>query len=477
MNYEEKKAETNRLIAMLPDVRAELMRIPGVETVTVGIRERNGALEQEILFRVHVDAKLPEAELAPEHIIPKNIRGVPVDVVVKRMPMPETGFDNDDNYEGLHRPVSGGVSISAKDADPDIPATLGCFCRRTTDNKTVFVTNWHVLIRPDGAIGNAVGQPKYRKKCCCVCDRIGSVLDFDETLDIAIGELDSDTPFAPKIRRIMNTDGSVEEEGNINGGEAPVLGDGVFKVGVRTGLTYGSISDIDPARSRVEVTPDAEFDRMSAPGDSGSVYVSLTTRKVIALHRAGNGTQGFGVSFDVVMSKLKIEVIPTPANTAYTVIDAAPNLSAELHEPSGEQLFRKVTARLQSTETGQALHRVIDTHRDEIMDLINTRRRVTVTWHRSQGSAYLAAFMRSAQDDAYVIPDDIRGISRRDVVLFMADALRDEGSDALRADIELFGARVTNALIECATVGAMLARLDTADDAVSDSMTEAAAHG
>lgn len=464
--YEEKKAETDRLLALLPEVREELMRIPGVERVTVGMRERGGKLEQEILFRVHVEQKLPESALAPSEVIPKTIRGVPVDVIVKRLPQLETGFKDDENDSRKYRPLVGGISVSAEDSNPDLPGTMGCICRRTTDNKTVFVSNWHVLIDPGGAIGNGTGQPKWRKTCCCVCDRVGTVLDFDQTLDCAIAEIGAKIPWAPKIRRIIKLDGTVEEEGKIAGGTAPVPTEGVYKVGMRTGLTYGFISDIDPVQKRVEVTPDAEFSRMSAPGDSGSVYVSITNHKVMALHNAGDGRHGFGIPFDLVMARLKIEVIPTPDDVSFSVLDRTIEGEVANDEPSAEAMFEQIAARLRQTVAGRVLLGIIETHRDEIMDLINTRRRVTVTWHRVEGPAFLAAFLRSAQDDAYIIPEEVRGISRRDAVAYMAAALRDTGSEALRADIDLYGERIVSALGECVNVGEMLGALDVSAEVV-----------
>ena len=90
------------------------------------------------------------------------------------------------------------------------------------------------------------------------------------------------------------------------------------------------------------------------------------------------------------------------------------------------------------------------------------RRRVTVTWHRVEGPAFLAAFLRSAQDDAYVIPGDVRSVSRSDAVSYMAAALRATGGVTLRADIDAHGERISSALIESNTVSEMLALLDAA---------------
>jgi hypothetical protein len=268
---DDRRAETQRLLALLPEVSEELQHIPGIERVSVGLRERAGViLRDELVFRVHVAKKLPPAEVPADQLIPTAIRGVPIDVIVRRMPQPEVGF-NDENDAQKYRPVCGGISISAEDAVPEIGATLGCICRRTTDNKVVALSNWHVLIKPNGAVGKPAGQPLFRTSCCCDSDVIGEILDFDEALDCAISTVHTGIGWAPKIRRITDLDGTVVEEGIIKGSGVPVPGDDVYKVGVRTGFTRGLVTDVDP--DRVEVTPDAEFPRMSHQGDSGSVYV------------------------------------------------------------------------------------------------------------------------------------------------------------------------------------------------------------
>jgi hypothetical protein len=333
--------------------------------------------------------------------------------------------------------------------------TMGAVCRRTIDDKVVLLSNWHVLIDPGGAIGDGVGQPHWRKSCCCTCDRVGTVLAFAiKPLDCAIAELRAGEPFAPKIRRILRNDGSIEQEGFIAGSAAPVAGDEVYKVGARTGLTRGIIDEVDT--DRMEVVPNPGFPRMSNSGDSGSVYVSLATDMVCGLHRSrlsGTPTTGVGTPFDLVMSTLSIDVIPTDPDTEYEVADIE---EESLVHMAVEPPFAAIVDRMQMSPAERELLRLIETHRHECLDLVNRGRRFTVAWHRAQGPAYLAALARSARDPSYRIPQRINGVSRNESARRLADALRRSGSPALTADLQRLGPALAASLVRADTIEEML---------------------
>ncbi|TCO42565.1 hypothetical protein EV646_113187 [Kribbella antiqua] len=452
-SYEEKKAETERLKALLPAVREELMRIPGVSRVAVGARERAGEIVEEFVFRVHVDEKLPESELPPDQLVPREIAGVPTDVVVKRLPVNEIGF-NDENDHTDYSPEVGGSRIGAEVAGGT--GTLGCFCRRTDDDRVVLLSNWHVLIDPGGDIGDGVGQPRWRESCCCACGKIGEVLDYDEDLDCAIAELDSDIAYAPKIRRILRADGATELEGRIEGSAAPVVLDEVWKVGARTGLTRGMITDVDPGR--VEISPLDPFPRMSNKGDSGSVYVSLATGMVCVLHNKGNGKEGFGIPFDEVMLQLHIDVIPTDPDSAYTVLDW---IDSDRPVPISTP-YADVAERLRLTPGGRELLRLVARQRDECLELVENHRRFTIAWHRSGGPAYLAALARSVRDPDFQIPRRLAGVDRAEAVRRLTSALRAVGSPELLADLDLFASSLGQVLAEADTAEQLLEKWEEA---------------
>ena len=60
--------------------RERLMTIPHVVGLGVGFRVVNGAQTNTIAVVVMVDKKIPPALLPPEHTIPSELDGIPVDV-------------------------------------------------------------------------------------------------------------------------------------------------------------------------------------------------------------------------------------------------------------------------------------------------------------------------------------------------------------------------------------------------------------
>ncbi|HUH06225.1 MAG TPA: hypothetical protein VML96_00325, partial [Egibacteraceae bacterium] len=269
-------ADTERLMQLerqarevFDEVDRELRQIPGVVEVGIGLKRRGGELTDVVAFRVYVEEKLPISELPPEQVIPAEIRGFPTDVIKRYDRLPATGFDDEDDWKNYPTKV-GGIRIGSRDSGGT--GTLGCFARRNSDSKTVFLSNHHVLMAGSAVVGSEVGQPKYTRSCCCTCNSIGVVAGGDETLDCAIATLNDGVAFIPKIRKIRRADDTVEQSGIISGTGAAVLAAEVWKVGARTGLTRGIVEQTAPD---VVIDPLAAFPRMAYFGDAGSVAIDL----------------------------------------------------------------------------------------------------------------------------------------------------------------------------------------------------------
>lgn len=74
------QAETERIMAVLEEHRAELLAKPNVVGVAVGFQRQAGISTQNLALVVMVETKIPPALLPSEGQIPTTLEGVLVDV-------------------------------------------------------------------------------------------------------------------------------------------------------------------------------------------------------------------------------------------------------------------------------------------------------------------------------------------------------------------------------------------------------------
>lgn len=443
----------NRLLASYEEVRQELERIPGVVEVGVGLRRRAGALVDEAVYVVSVRRKLPPEQVPAGELVPSEIRGVPTDVEEHTEPIPLLGFNDERDTKNYDTKV-GGSRIGTEHAGGH--GTLGCFCKRNDTGATVLLSCHHVLFDGSSEAGSGVGQDAWSGFICCTCNEIGEVLKGDKNLDAAIASVNADVPFLPKVRRIKKPDGTVEEEGLLLGVGDPVLSQVVWKVGWKTGLTRGTVSKVVP---RVEISVNAPFGTFGQPGDSGSVVVDKATGNVVGLLFAitsADGLIGLAKKISDVFAVMNVSLLPSDPNAQYTESADEDEEPFALPPPSP---FTALVDRLRDHDAGRELLRIADRHRAECRELINTRRRLTVVWHRNRGPGWLAAFGRSARDPLYRVPEQIDGVRRDQALPAIAEALAAEAGDQLRHDLATHGPALLAALSTQDTVGEVVARL------------------
>jgi hypothetical protein len=462
---EARRQEQERFLAVYEEVRAELMRIPGVVEVGVGLRERRGALTAEPAFRVYVEEKKPDEAVPPSQRIPKEIRGFPTDVITHRKGIPVIGFNDEEDDRNYSTKV-GGSKIGV-DEPASGNGTLGCFATLNADSSTVILSCFHVLMQDEffhGAAAGAdkdkgVGQPDYSASCCCVCNEIAKTITGDKNLDCAIARLKDGVKFAPKIRYIKKGDGTLELNGFISGTGAAVMGEEVWKVGFRTGLTRGTVSQVTP---NVEIHPKAPFTYVADHGDSGSVVVSLSTSNVVGLLKSidkeikDGGSLGFATPIGAVVAALGITILATDPSQQFDVAAWDEERVAVTGPATPEDVFAAVADRLEMSERGRELLNLFRRHRPEVADLVNHHRPVTVTWHRSQGPTYLAALMRTVREPAYRLPPAVNEVPREKLFRNMREVLMRHGSLALRSDLTMHGDTLQRLWLESSTLDELL---------------------
>ncbi|MDO1444630.1 hypothetical protein Q0590_00125 [Rhodocytophaga aerolata] len=440
----------DRLVAMLDDVRKEIMaKYKGVKSVDVGLKETEGKLRQQFAFIIHVEEKKDPNALKPEETIPKEIRGVPTDVQVYRIYTIQVDTS-------AYSPLWGGIQIGGQGTGGGL-GTLGCFVTLTGDTKVHLLTNHHVIIGMNGAVGNLVGHPDAPSVCCCcACGDIGKItagqvgvvtppVGTPNIVDAAIAILhgqnagdDEETRFTNKIINI----------GPVFGSAAPIPGDIVRKRGRTTHFTEGTIDIINHSPTvnygtednpihityvnQIRVKPNAPYPRFSAPGDSGSAIVN-NLNQVVGLHFSGSGDLSIANRITQVIDRLGIAVMSS--GTAGTIPLSAVEADALPHAHPVTFLAR-MEQQLQRTEKGKELIQVIRDNRHEVLDLINDNREVKVAWNRYQGPSFVGHLIKNAREPEHQIPRDINGYSFHNLLIKMSDVLERNGSRQLARTVE-----------------------------------------
>ncbi|HKU72867.1 MAG TPA: hypothetical protein VJR02_03015 [Pyrinomonadaceae bacterium] len=117
---------------------------------------------------------------------------------------------------------------------------------------------------------------------------------------------------------------------------------------------------------------------------------------------------------------------------------------------------------LRKTARGAEIADTVVAHAEEIIYLVNHNRRVTVTWQRNHGPAFIIAIRDSLRDEDKPIPKEMNGVTLEHVLLHMADALQRAGSPALRRMIAERSLQVLLWARECSSVNKFFEQFESA---------------
>jgi hypothetical protein len=95
-----------------------------------------------------------------------------------------------------------------------------------------------------------------------------------------------------------------------------------------------------------------------------------------------------------------------------------------------------------------------------VATLVHHRRRVTVTWHRHKGPAFVNAFLKALPTADQRLPDAIDGMRFGDAVAAMRRALELEGNSELRAALAEHGDWVQALVAHARSIPSLLAALE-----------------
>jgi hypothetical protein len=249
----------------------------------------------------------------------------------------------------------------------------------------------------------------------------------------------------------------------VKGGSGPIP-----DVQMPIALTGEEFGARDPFINQIWIIPDPdptisfidEGDSGAAVVNSAREVVGLVTRAVPALtHRvflnrhltaplpAHVEQVGIVCPIGTILRDLKIDIVANMAGTAPASGDdlSIPDEDLQLEreeEVALEQTLNDFLGEVRARAIGREIIGAVERHAAEVGELVNHQRAVIVTWHRAHGPAWAAHALNSMRDHRYVIPLEIQGVTRGDLVTRMAAVLRKHGSAALQADLARYEALV-----------------------------------
>lgn len=268
--------------------------IPGIRGVDFGWGYKDGARKRRLCIRFHVENKVPEADIAAHQLLPKEVSGIPTDVVVARYQLHATPREKID-------PLQPGVSVG--NLDRGSSGTLGAIVTERATQRRGLVSNWHVFCGGRYAtVGDTICQPSPFDAGSQIARRVGTLerwIDLSVGHDAALALIDPGAAFKQDVFGLAIV---------IVGTQTPALGMRLAKCGCGSGVTSAIIDGIggsypvdysgfgDERRwmdgFRLVRENGSAPDEISLQGDSGALWINPLTKKAVGLHFGGE--DGFG---------------------------------------------------------------------------------------------------------------------------------------------------------------------------------------
>jgi hypothetical protein len=172
------------------------------------------------------------------------------------------------------------------------------------------------------------------------------------------------------------------------------------------------------------------------PGKDG-YRIRLTVVNSIGLHASVTKTVG-------VIPPVTMTLAPQqPATTA--AITTTERSAEAQRELTPEELLPYLKKELSASKNGRTIIKVTEKFEEEVLRLVNKNRKVTVTWQRKQGPAFIAQYFK-AMRTGKPLSKEVNGIPVQSLIQSMALVLEEEGSEELAANIRKYRLGVFNAL-------------------------------
>ena len=311
------------------EAREDYIGRENVTGVDIGYKYVEGQRTDDIVVRIHVTEKFsePSLEAAGIEIFPKEIHGIPVDVIqaVYQVQL-QVAMELSSLRQTRHNLIQPGLSIS----HPKVTAgTLGAIVYDNATGRPCILSNWHVLVgSSDASPGDPIIQPGFADGGKLPQDKVGhlerSILDRNGDAAIAFLDTPPDRPFelpqfetGAVVHSARNAQcGEVLEKSGRTTGVTRGKVDGYgaytisYSIGERTIEGFKIVSVIDGNPSNEEI---------SSGGDSGAIWYNPKTKAAVGLHFAGETNpspmqeHAIACHLPKVLAALNISLTPTTA--------------------------------------------------------------------------------------------------------------------------------------------------------------------
>lgn len=357
--------------------------------------------------------------------------------------------------------------------------------------------------------------------CCCTCTQDSTKADEAAIIDLDIAGdntlhdvrsvISDPAILTEKVFKVGRTTGKTTGIVTLVG--APLSADPPPD---HSGAARVSAMNLIKIRFDLTSTPDGKncvgLAHFTEPGDSGSLIVDEQNR-AIGLHTHGSVDPADGIKYSYschilpVLDYLGICIpcvaIPTlfPSHGNSLASDGsgvAPRALPPDESPllDGEIMFTRgaappglvrprqeftplevsdaevdhmhaLLAQFRATPLGPDIHEMFGLVRREIAYLVRNVRVVQVAWARNQGPAFLVHVLNHIMGRGASIPHEVRGVSRRQLLLRMHVVLNQRGSKLVRESLEHYGDLLLDMFgdPDCNTVDDCIARLKAKEPA------------
>lgn len=463
----------------------ELGRIPGVFMVADGLRWKNGQLTDQPAIVVYVRRKRPSEEIAPRERIPREIHGIPTDVLEGDPPVSTESDPAQPTLEELpwaddkeYAQIRGGIRCEGAGGT----GTIACIARATdaqNAGKLVALSNHHVLLPEKGSgFGASVYQPA--SSCCCCGRKIAKVLRGRYTKTGAFYKRSADMSIDAGLALLNpGLQCLAEQQIGVGGGTTDlvqgvlptasmVMGMAVKKRGARSGATNGTImhlhADARPKdnddkafafRDQLLITPTMPAGtttglfRFQVGGDSGSALMTATGDNIVGLMHASSTARpspgltivnGIATDINAVATAMQITILT--ANTlgqiitvpATNVLPTSSTLIPTAAPAFTRTVLEQARVQIEATAAGRAYAEVVRRHHGEVQALVRTNRRVGAIWKRYGGQGIVQAVLDAVGRPDAPIPAVVASRQLVECAARIAGVLKRYGSAALARD-------------------------------------------